>query len=148
MNSRFLFSCRLCLALAAVVAVTPQLTQAREVTRLSGSYQVVEKSNAGPNTTVRLQIQLTNLGSARVSIQRIALRDFSHPTHDGVRPSALTIPAGGIAGSIQEFTVPRVEYEGWQSGNRPTIVLELSTASGRRTTEVLRLTRVSDRKGN
>ena len=148
MNSSFFFSCRTCLALAVLVAIGPQLTRASDVTRLSGSYEVLAKADTGDKTTVRLQVHLTNQGSASLSIQRIALRDFSHHTRDQVRACALTIPAGSTAHSNQQFTVPRIEYEAWQRGNMPTVVLELMTPSGRRMTEVLRLTLVRNRKGN
>ncbi len=147
MNSRFFFKCRLWFALTTSIAFVTQVIQATDVTRLSGSYEVVRKADAGPRTTVHLRVHLLNQGSTSLSIQRMALRDFSHPTRDQVRACALTISPGASADSMQEFTIPRMEYEDWQRGNAPTIILEL-VASGRRSTEVLRLTRISDRKGN
>jgi hypothetical protein len=148
MDSRFFFSCRFCLVLAACVAFGPQITQASDLTRLSGSYEVIGKTDVGPKTTVRLHVHLTNQGRGSLSIQRMALRDFSHPTRDQVRACALTIPAGASSNSTQEFTLPRIEYETWQRGNQPTVVLEIVTPSGHRTNEVVRLTQVLDRKGN
>ena len=148
MNSRFFSSCRTCFALAVLVAIGPQLTRASDVTRLSGSYQVLAKADTGNKTTVRLRVHLTNQGSGGLSIQRIALRDFSHSTRDQVRACALTLPAGRSAESTQQFTIPRTEYEAWQRGNAPTVVLEVVTPSGRRTIEVLRLIPIRDRKGN
>jgi hypothetical protein len=148
MNSRFFSSCRLCLAVAVCGVFAVQLIQASGVTRLSGSYQVLAKADTGNKTTVRLRLHVTNQGSASLSILRIALRDFSHSTRDQVRACALTIPAGRTAESSQQFTVPRNEYEAWQRGNVPTVVLEVVTPSGRRTIEVLRLIPIRDRKGN
>jgi hypothetical protein len=148
MDSTFFLSSRFCLVLAACVAFGPQLMQASDLTRLSGSYEVVRKTDAGAKTTVRLRVHLINRGSSSLSIQRMALRDFSHPTLDQMRNSALTIPAGGACDSTQEFTVPRIEYEAWQRGNQPIVVLELVASSGRRTSESLRLIRVPNRKGN
>lgn len=148
MNSKFFSSGSLCLALAACIVVAPQLSGASELTRLSGSYEVIGKSDAGPNTTVRLRVHVTNQGTGRLSVQRMALRDFSHPVRDHVRACALSIPAGGSGESTQEFTVRRVDYDSWQHGSQPKLVLEILMDSGRRTTEVLPLTRVSRGKGN
>ena len=148
MNSRFFFSCRLCLALAVSIALAPQLTQASDFTRLSGSYEIIGKADAGPKPTVRLHVHLTNQGSGSLLIQRMALRDFSHPTRDQVRACALTIPAGSSGDSTQEFTVPRLDYEAWQRGNPATVILELVKPSGQRTSEVVRLSRIPNKKGN
>ncbi len=148
MNSRLFFSCRLWLALATCIVFASQVSEARDLTQLSGTYEVIGKTDAGPNTSIRLRIHVTNQGAGSLSVQRIALRDFSHPVRDRVRASALTIPAGGTADSTQEFTLPRLEYDSWQHGNQPKLVLEIVKASGRRTTEVLTLTRISNGKGN
>lgn len=148
MNSKLFFGYRLCLALAACMILATQLSGASGLTRLSGSYEVMGKTDVGPNATVRLRVHLTNQGASSLSVQRMALRNFSHPTRDQVHASALTIPAGGSADSSQEFTVPRLEYESWQRGSQPRLILEILTDSGRRTTEVVPLTRVSTRKGN
>ncbi len=148
MNSRLFFVFRLGLALATCIAFVPQLSGASDLTRLSGTYEIVGKADVGPNTTVRLRVHVTNQGSESLSIQRMALRNFPHPTRDQVHACALTIPAGASAESTQEFTFPRVDYDSWQHGSQPKVVLEISTDSGRRTTEVLSLTRVSSGKGN
>lgn len=149
MNSRFFLRYSPWLALVACAALWAQVNQTSDVTRLSGTYEIVGKTDAGPKATARLHIVLINPGSSSLSIRRIGLRDFSHRSPDQVRACALTIPAGGSAESNQEFTVPRLDYESWQRVSRPKLILEILTDSGRRTTEAVPLTRVSTiGKGN
>lgn len=148
MNSRFLFNCRLWLVFAACATLWAQVGQTSDVTRLSGTYEIVGKSDAGPKTTARLHIRLINPGSSSLSIRRIGLRDFSHRSPDQVRTCVLSLPAGGSSDSTQEFTVLRLDYEGWIRGNPLTVVFELLTDSGHRSTEVVRLNPIANQKGN
>lgn len=148
MNSRLFMDYVLSLALATAVVLAPQLSRAAEFTRFSGSYEVICKTDAGSNTSVRVRVHVTNERTSKVSIERIALRDFSHPAVKQVRACALSVPAGGSGELTQEFVAPRLEYESWQRGSQPKLILEILTGSGRRTTEVVPLTRISPRKGN
>ena len=148
MNSKLFFSCRLSFSLAGCISLAPQLTHAGELTRISGTYEVMGKTDSGHSTVVRMRIHVTNQGTRKLSVEHIALRDFSHPSRQQVRACALTLAAGSAADLTQEFTVPGIDYESWQRGTHPKLILEIVTDPGLRTTEVLPLSRVSDRKGN
>lgn len=128
------------LVLAACFVVGTQLGQASDVTRVSGYYTVVDRVDAGSNTTVRIRVHLTNQGTANLFIQRMALWDFSHGLRQQVRSFSQTIPANGSVDTTQEFTISRADYQGWRRGNPPKLAVELVTPSGRKTTQMLRVT--------
>jgi hypothetical protein len=118
------------------------LSQAADASRISGSYQIVEKTDLGSQTRVRLQLRLTNYGQQAVHIQRLTLWDFSHPHKGGTQPCTVILAAGASTGTMQEFTIPRAEYELWTRGTRPRLVVEVQSAHGRPVAEAIRLERV------
>lgn len=138
MNSKVLRSSRLLLALAFSVAFALQPCQGSDTKPLSGSYHVVQKTEAGPHNRVRLQLRLTNQSHSDLVIQRVALWDFSHPGVAGVRSCSLALRAGSSVDTTQEFTVLRSEYESWGS-HGPRLLLEVMLPSGRKTIEVVHL---------
>jgi hypothetical protein len=127
------------LALAFSLAFALQLCAGSDIKRLSGSYHVVQTTEIGPHNRVRLQLRLTNQGLNDLVIQRVALRDFSHPSRDGARTCSLVLHAGSSADTTQEFTVPRSEYESWRGGHGPSLLVEVTLPSGRKTIEVVHL---------
>lgn len=134
------------LLMAAWLTLAPQFTAAADTALLSGSYQIVRSSNAGPQTRVRLLLHLTNRGQHDLNIRRLTLRDFSHAERGGIQNCSLSVPAGASSDTTQEFTISRADYELWRRGTRPRLILEVLAPSGRGTTEVVRLGAVkSDR---
>ncbi len=134
--------------MAVWLAVALQFAQAADVKRLSGSYQVTQKRDRGAQSSVRLVFRLTNQGEGNLSIQRIALWDFSHPRREAMRTCSLIIPKGGSTETTQEFNVPRAELESWRGANGPRLLLEVRLPSGRTTTEVVHLHAAPGRKAN
>jgi hypothetical protein len=122
--------------------------QAADATRVSGSYEIVQKVALGPQVQVRLKLHLINREPHELRIQRLTLWDFSHPDKGGPQPCSIVVPAQASADATQEFTIQRAEYESWKRGTRPRLVLELQTRDGRRATEVVRLDRLSSAKEN
>lgn len=110
--------------------------------RLTGSYQLVQKTELGSQTRVRLQLRLTNHGPNELRIQRVTLWDFSHAYRGGTQPCTIVLRAGASAGTTQEFTIPRAEYELWTRGTRPRLVVEVQASRGRTAAEAVRLDRV------
>jgi hypothetical protein len=137
-----------CLATAVWLAIALQFVQAADVKHLSGSYQVAQKTDRGAQSSVRLVFRLTNQGEGDLSIQRIALWDFSHPGREAMRPCTLVIPRGSSTETTQEFTVPRSELESWRGANGLRLLLEVRLPSGRMTTEVVHLNAAPGRKAN
>ena len=136
------------LAVAGLLVFAIQLAWANDTSRVSGSYRVVQETNFGSQTRVRLQLHLTNHGPRELHIQRLAFWDFRHLDKGGTQACSLVVRAGGSADTTQEFTMPRAEYEMWRRGTRPRLVLEVKTPDGSQTTEAVRLDRVAGGKAD
>ena len=147
MNSK-VFSSSCLLVLAGWFAFSPQLSRGSDIRRISGSYQVVQQVKSGSQTQVRLRIRLLNRGDRDLTIQRLALWDFSHPSRAGMRACSLLLRPGTSGDTTQEFTIPRSEYESWHRGKGPRLALEVPLPSGRTTTEVVQLNAASSRKAD
>lgn len=148
MNTRLFLRGNYWLLLAAWLMIAPQLSQSSDIRRLSGSYQVVQTTQAGSQSRVQLRVRLSNQRSEDLRIQRIALWDFSHPARESMRACSLLVHGGSFADTTQEFTVLRSEYESWQHGKGPRLLLEVLLPSGRTTTEAIQLSAISSRKVN
>lgn len=113
---------------------------------VSGSYEVIEKTDVGSQTKILLRLHLTNHGQELVSLQNVLLWDFAHPPSAGPRSSSITLHPGTSEDTTQEFVIPRLQFDEWQRGLRPRVILQLRTATGARITEAIRLDRVAPRK--
>ncbi len=109
---------------------------------ISGTYQVVGKTEAGAQTRVRLKVHLTNHGQRDVRVERMGLGDVTSsqgaPHKAKERASSVAIAAGGAADTTQEFTIPRSEFGTWRHGG-PRLLLEVDLPGGHKTTEAVRL---------
>jgi hypothetical protein len=115
--------------------------------RVTGSYEVVEKSNLGSRTKILLRLHLTNHEEGVLQLQKIVLWDFGHPPSGGPLGSSIALRSGTSEDTTREFVIPRGQIEQWQRGLLPRVVLELQAATGARITQAIRLSRVSARKG-
>ena len=134
-------------ALVGLCVLTIGFAHASDSSHLSGSFQVVHKTDLGSQTRVRLQLQLSNHGQRDLHIQRITFWD-SHPP--GRRPQAcsLLVHPGSSASTTQEFTMPRSEYRFWTSAKRLNLLVAVDGPGGRKVTELVRLDRISGGKAN
>ena len=132
----------------ASVLLTPPLGHASDVARLSGSYQIVQKTADSAHTRVQLHLRLTNPGPRDLHIQRLTLWDSPHPERGGTQKCSLFLHAGASLNTTQEFTISRPNLDLWNRGTRPRLVLELLGSSGRVTTAVVRLDRASRGRAN
>lgn len=130
---------RLIFLIAGSFVLAIPFSQASNASRISGSYQVVEKTGMGSQVHVRLQLRLTNHGQRELRVQRLTLWDFSHPHKGGSQACKLVLGSGASVRTIQEFTIPRAEYQLWTRGTRPRLVVELQSARGRTVAEAVRL---------
>jgi len=135
------------LVLGGLFVVSIHLANASANSQLSGTYQAVAESQRSEQVRVRLQLHLVNHETRDLHIQRITLWDFAHPARGGTEACSIALHAAGSADTTHEFTIPRAEYELWKRGARPRVVLEIAGAAGHFSTEVVRLERVSARKG-
>ena len=134
-------------AAAGLMLLIP-IAQASTTPPLSGSFQVVKKSQIGGQIQVRLRVHLVNRGPLAVNLQRLTLWDFSHPARGATQNCAMTLQAGGSANVTRDFAIPRQEYELWKRGTRPRLVLQVASGTGRVSTQVVRLDRLPGRKVN
>jgi hypothetical protein len=139
-------TCQHLLLVAGVFSLT--IAQAVTVPQVSASYRVVEKADGAGSTRVRLQIHLVNRGVRAFRVRRMTLWDFSHPAKGGIQNCSLAVPSGSSADATAEFTISRAEYELWQRGARPRLLLDILTGDGRPGTTVLRLDRISTGKAD
>jgi len=113
------------LVVAALFVLGVQFALASNVPLVSGSYEVLQDTTLGSQSQIRMRIHLVNHGPSNLSIQRMTLRDFSHPAKGGTRACAITLRAHASAETTQEFTIERPEYQMWQRGLRPRLVLQM-----------------------
>jgi hypothetical protein len=111
---------------------------------ISGSYEVLQDANLGSQQQIRMRIQLLNHGSSDLSIQNMTLWDFSHPDQGGSRACAITVRAHTSAETIQQFVIPRADYQEWKRGMRPRLVLEI--AGPHKSAAIVRLDRLFGRE--
>jgi hypothetical protein len=127
--------------IAAGLIFTVQLARADHGTLVSGTYQVIQKTDLGARTRLRLRLHLTNHGRSDLYIQRITFWDFSHPVKGGTQACSIVLRARASADTTEEFMVPHPEYELWRRGTQPRLILEIQTPGGQSTTHAVRLDR-------
>ena len=113
---------------------------------LSGSYHIASAKDAGPHVKVRMNLQLTNHGSAAIAIRRLTIWNLSRPS--ATNACALAVKAHGSVSTEQEFDLTRSEYAAWQHGLRPRMVIELAgdPSHGQSGKTVLRLSSAGRRE--
>jgi hypothetical protein len=140
------------LLIAGLLAFAAQFARAADAPQLSGAYQVMHKTDLGPQARVQLRLHLTNRAARDLHIQRVTLWDFSHPDRGASQACSIVVPAGASVDATQEFTIRRAEYDLWRRGARPRVVLQVQTPAGRNATEtetkVIRLDRISSGKAD
>jgi len=142
MSCKFLGTSKWPLVVAALFALA-QFASASNAPMVSGTYQVMQKTNLGSQTQVRMRIHLVNHGPKNLAIQRVTLWDFSHPDKGGTHSCALTLRAHASADTTQEFVIRRAEFESWRRGLRPRLVLEMAAPARTKSTAVVRLDRIA-----
>jgi|SRR5208282_1966922 len=142
--------CKWRLVVAALFALGVQFALASNVPLVSGSYEILQNTNLGSQAQIRMRIHLVNHGPSDLSIQRMTLWDFAHPEKGGSHACVVTLRAHASAETTQEFTIEPPEYQLWQKGRQPRLVLRMAgpgSVTGRKTvaksTTVVRLDRIS-----
>jgi hypothetical protein len=145
MSYNILGVCKRCLVVAALLALGVQFAPASNAPLISGSYEVVKNTALGSQAQIRMRIHLVNHGPSDLSIQRMTLRDFSYPDKGGSHACAVALRAHASAETTQEFTIQRPEYQSWQRGLRPRLVLQMEGPRNIKSKAVVRLDRISGR---
>ncbi len=127
----------------ALFALGVQSALAKNAPLVSGSYQVVESKDLGSESQIQIRIHLVNHGSSDFSIQRMTLWDLSHADKGGTSACAVALRAHGAAETTQQFTIRRSDYQSWQRGFRPRLVLQVAGPGRAKGKTVVRLDRIS-----
>lgn len=131
------------LVMAALFALSVPVALASDALIISGSYQVLKSRNIGSQALLQLQIHLVNRGTSDFSIQRMTLWDFSHADKGGTRACAVALRAHASADTTQEFSIRRSDYQLWQKGFRPRLVLQIAGPGRTKSKAAVRLDRIS-----
>ncbi|MGA7398685.1 MAG: hypothetical protein WBW38_01600 [Candidatus Sulfotelmatobacter sp.] len=130
----------------ALFALSVQSALANDAPLVSGSYQVVESRDLGSQSQIEIRIYLVNHGSSDFSIQRLTLWDLSHADKGGSSACAVALRAHASAETTQQFTIRRSDYQSWQRGFRPRLVLQMAAPGRAKNRTVVRLDRISSRE--
>jgi len=143
MSYNILRVCKWRLAVVALFVLGVQFALASNAPVVSGSYEVVQSTDLGSQTQIRMLIHLTNHGPYGLSIQRMTLWDFSHPDKGGSQACAVSLRAHASTETTQEFIIRRSDYQLWQKGMRPRLVLQTPGPGKTKSTTVVRLDRIA-----
>jgi hypothetical protein len=134
------------LVTVALLALGAQGALANDAPLVSGSYQVVESRDLGSQSQIQVRIHLLNHGSTDFSIQRMTLWDLSHADKGGTSACAVALRAHASAETTQQFTIRRADYQSWQRGFRPRLVLQFAGPGRSKSRTVVRLVRISGKE--
>jgi hypothetical protein len=122
----------------------PASARSAEQSRVSGTYEVVQRVETGAKAHIRVKLHLINHEPQTLHIQRLAFHDFASAAKGGSQSCSIVIAAQASLDTTQNFTIRREEYEMWKRGARPRLILELRNANGPSATEVVHLDRIAD----
>jgi hypothetical protein len=114
---------------------------------ITGTYQVVQKTDLGSQVRVSVRFELTSHSRAPVSVVGIVISDFAHPAVGERQAPAITLSPGASTELTQQLVIPRSEFEQWQRGVRPRVLLRLQDSTGSTFTQVVRPSHVAAGKG-
>ena len=131
--------------LAVVVALISVLAfacpaQSQNRPNLLGLYEVKEPTDLGPEVRVTLLVRLIHASDMDLAEAEFSLRDPLRRTSYGSF-AILPVRSRGWVELRGEFTVPRREFERWQVGARPYVVVEFPGPGGNRVLQPVRLLR-------
>jgi hypothetical protein len=119
---------------------------ASDAPTISGSYQVMRSRNLGALSQIEVRIRLVNHEASDFYVQRMTLWDFSHADKGGTKVSAIALHSHGLAETIQQFTIRRSDFQLWQKGFRPRLVLQMAGPGRTKSKAVVRLDRISNQE--
>jgi len=128
--------------------ISTAFAMASTVSHLSGSYQILQTADLGPQTYIRLQLRLANRGQADLRIQRITLWSFLSPGKSATNSCSLVIPTGASTSTTQLFTIPRSEYRSLTRGTPLRLLVAVEGPEGHKAIELVRLDPISRGKAN
>ncbi len=146
MNHRTFCNCY-CLGVALLLFTLCALPANAANLPISGTYEVIQKTDLGSQAKVVMRFHLTNHSQDPVVLQALSLSDFGHQPGNAPLTASITLPPGGSQVISQSFVISRMQFDQWKMGAYPRVVVELQTTAGARITQAVRLERAPAGKG-
>jgi len=125
------FSRALVLFASAATLLLPGVASSKNGRDFMAYYRIHEVSQSGNAVLVNIQLKLFNYSGRDVTQGTVAVYDTQpmRTALGGFKPVKL-IRTRGEANLSQEFSVSRTEYERWQQGANPVLLLLFKDSSG------------------
>jgi|SRR6267378_218899 len=107
----------------------------------SGFYRTSDVSVSGETASLTLTVRLFNHSSMDVANATVVLRDWIIPSRNYASFPNVNIPAGKTVQLSGTFQVPQREYQSWQQGRQPTVIIEYMDISGNKVRRLIELAR-------
>lgn len=114
-------------ALALVVSAPSLAAGGRD---FAGSYQYTQTADLGDQQQVTLKVRVFNYSGTDVSGATLILENRLQPGSDYGSITGLSIHNGASVPASGSFTIPTIEYQGWQAGAPPALRIGIVNASG------------------
>ena len=127
-----MFTRRITLSLAGILlpALLSTPVLANNGRDFAGTYTVSNASPSGNNYTLTFSAQVFNYSGADVSQATLTLEDSLLPGQSYAVFQSISITNNDSATVSSFITIPAREYQGWQNGMPPLLVVQFTDASG------------------
>ena len=106
----------------------------------AGFYALSNVADLGTDYRVTLTVRVFNYSDADVSGATVTLQDsFQTDADYGAYPGTISIPDRESVRLSADFTVPREEYDRWQSGDTPRLRMDYQNNSGNAVRRIIEL---------
>lgn len=135
-NSRVFRLCAPALTLPLLLLSTPP-ARAQRGNEITASYQVTKSVARTSQLRVTVRFRLNNHADQGWSVAKVSLRCLLPCAAFAEEPTPLLLRAHETSEFTRTFTVSPEEYQRWQSGARPRLLLKVLTDDGRELTRTI-----------
>ncbi|PYU21650.1 MAG: hypothetical protein DMG30_17135 [Acidobacteria bacterium] len=96
----------------------------------SGFYRCSDVNVSGETASLTLTLRLFNHSDTTAANATVLLRDWIVPSRNYGSFPNLNIPRGQAVQVSGNFQIPQREYQSWQQGRPPSLIIEYVDASG------------------
>jgi hypothetical protein len=135
-SSRVLRICAVGFALLLLLLATPA-ARAQSGNEITASYQVTDSVANGSQLRVTLRVRLINHAEQSLTVTQVSLRGFFPVAISAETQAPVLLRAHGSSNFTPTFTISPQEFQHWQSGARPRLLLKVLTDDGRELTRTI-----------
>jgi hypothetical protein len=107
----------------------------------SGFYRISDASVSGETVSLTLTLRLFNHSGADVSNATVMLRDRIIPSQNYGTFASVKVPAGRAVQLSGTFQISQHEYQSWQQGRQPFLMIEYADAAGNKVRRPIEIAR-------